>query len=74
MVDPLVPLAFGDRTVLIAPVDTMGGRVEVGRLPYTLRILLENVARAAALGVGAAGELQAIAAWEPAAEPKNENA
>src|SRR5690348_10855897 len=37
MVDPLVPLALGDRTVLIAPVDTMGGRVEVGRVPYTLR-------------------------------------
>ncbi|HUF91660.1 MAG TPA: aconitase family protein, partial [Candidatus Limnocylindria bacterium] len=58
--------------MLIAPIDAAGGSARIARLPYTLRILLENVARAAALGLGAAAETQAIAAWEPAAEPRHE--
>ncbi len=70
--EPLVPLVVGDRTVLIAPIDAADGSARIARLPYTLRILLENVARAAALGLGAAAETQAIAAWEPAAEPSHE--
>ena len=47
--DVLVPLTVGRRTVLIAPIDSLRVGVDVGRLPYTLRILLENVVRAAAL-------------------------
>ncbi len=70
MADSLVPLVVADQSVLVARIDALG--VDVGRLPYTLRILLENVARAAALGVGGAHEIQAIVAWEPSAEPKNE--
>jgi len=68
----LVPLVMADRSVLIAPIDAVGAGVDVGRLPYTLRILLENVVRAAALGIGDAHEVGAIAAWEPSAEPRNE--
>ena len=70
--EALVPLVVGDRTLLIAPIDATGGHARIGRLPYTLRVLLENVARAAALGAGAAEEVEAVAAWEPAAEPMNE--
>src|SRR5687767_2792911 len=70
MTDNLVPLVVADQSVLMAPIDGLG--VEVDRLPYTLRILLENVARAAALGVGGFEEIRAIAAWEPSAEPSNE--
>src|SRR5688500_292459 len=70
MADSLVPLVVDDQSFLVAPIDALG--VEIGRLPYTLRILLENVARAAALGAGGSHEIQAIAAWEPAAEPTNE--
>src|SRR5947208_61476 len=47
--DVLVPLTVGNRTLLIAPVDSVQTSIDVGRLPYTLRILLENVVRAAAL-------------------------
>ena len=70
--DVLVPLTVGSRTVFIAPVQSVRIGVDVGRLPYTLRILLENVVRAAALGLGAAHEIGAISAWEPTAEPRNE--
>src|SRR5436309_1850210 len=68
--DNLVPLVVADQSVLMARIDALG--VDVGRLPYTLRILLENVVRAAALGIGGAQEVGAIAAWEPSAEPRNE--
>ena len=69
MGDALVPLAVADRSVLIAPIGAAAAGVDVGRLPYTLRILLENVARAAALGLDGADEIEAVARWEPAAEP-----
>src|SRR5438067_403606 len=68
----LVPLTVGNRTVLIAPIDSVRTGVDIGRLPYTLRILLENVVRAAALGIGGAHEIEAISAWEPSAEPRDE--
>jgi aconitate hydratase len=64
----LVPLA-ADGSVLIAPIDAARSGIDVGRLPYTLRILLENVVRAAALGIGNADEIAAIAEWQPAAAP-----
>jgi aconitate hydratase len=70
--DALVSLTVGDRSVFIAPIGSIGVGVDAGRLPYTLRILLENVVRAAALGIGAAHEIDALAAWEPSAEPTNE--
>src|SRR5437773_2636841 len=68
--DNLVSLVVADQSVLMARIDALG--VDVGRLPYTLRILLENVVRATALGIGGAQEVGAIAAWEPSAEPRNE--
>jgi aconitate hydratase len=67
--DTLVPLAAAGRSVLIAPIASVGPGVDIDRLPYTLRILLENVARAAALDVGSSHEVQAVAAWEASAEP-----
>jgi aconitate hydratase len=72
MADALVPLKIGPRSVLIAPSANLGTGFDVGRLPYTLRILLENVARAAALGIGHADDVQAVTAWEATAEPTQE--
>ncbi|HEY7519204.1 MAG TPA: aconitate hydratase [Methylomirabilota bacterium] len=72
MADALVPLKIGARSVLIAPIAGVVPGFDVGRLPYTLRILLENVARAAALGINDENDVQAIAAWQPAAEPTKE--
>jgi aconitate hydratase len=72
MADALVPLKLGAQSVLIAPIASPVPGVDVGRLPYTLRILLENVARSAALALGDSREVEAIAAWEPTAEPASE--
>jgi aconitate hydratase len=66
----LVPLSVADQSYLVARIESLG--VDISRLPYTLRILLENVARAAALGIGGSDQIEAIAAWEPSAEPNNE--
>ncbi len=41
--------------------------VEIGRLPYTLRILLENLLRA-----GDEAGVRAVAGWDPGAEPSHE--
>jgi aconitate hydratase len=68
----LVPLVVAEQTVLIAPIDAAGRSDGVGGLPYTLRILLENVTRAAALGVDDGRGIRAIAAWSPSAEPNDE--
>jgi aconitate hydratase len=45
----------------------MGPERDLARMPYTLRVLLENVARR-----GMDGEVEAIAAWRPGAEPRDE--
>ncbi|MHB8635868.1 MAG: aconitate hydratase AcnA [Fimbriimonadaceae bacterium] len=44
----------------------------VDRLPYTLRILLENLLRTEGSGSVTAGDIKALALWEPSAEPSNE--
>jgi len=49
----------------IARLDALG--VDLERLPYTLRILLEM-----ALRLGSPDEVEAVAGWDPAAEPANE--
>jgi aconitate hydratase len=64
----LVPLET-DPSVLVAD---LAASVDLDRLPYTLRVLLENVLRAEALGLGSADDVRAVAEWDPAAEPRDE--
>src|SRR5262245_15085588 len=59
-------LAVGDRTFRIHRLSEAEG-VDLQRLPYTLRVLLENVLRA-----GDEDGLHAIAAWDPHADPAHE--
>src|SRR3954465_12464056 len=47
-------------------------RFDVARLPYTLRVLLENVLRQEANGTISAGEVEAVAGWVASAEPSQE--
>jgi len=56
-------LAVGDRSYSIQPLDGHGAE----RLPYTLRVLLENVLRNAG-----EDEAQAVAGWDAHAEPARE--
>jgi len=57
-------LRAGDRSVSYAPLVSVDG---VERLPYSLRILLENAVRS-----GSESGVEAVAQWEPQAEPSRE--
>jgi aconitate hydratase len=62
----------GGRSLSIARLDALAGETDVARLPYTLRVLLENVLRSEALGRGSPDEVRAVAGWDSQAEPKDE--
>jgi aconitate hydratase len=68
----LAEIQAGRRSLTIARLDALAGETDVARLPYTLRVLLENVLRAEALGQGSADEVRAVAGWQAQAEPAAE--
>src|SRR5436190_24357056 len=60
-------LNVGDRNVEIYRLATLQDRWDIARLPYTLRILLENVLRA-----GNEHDVEAVAGWVATDEPARE--
>jgi aconitate hydratase len=66
MVEP-AQLRVGERSYRIVRLDSLQARWDVARLPYTLRILLENVLRN-----GSEAEVEAVAGWVADAEPSQE--
>jgi len=60
-------LTVGDRSYAIHRLDALQERWDVARLPYTLRILLENVLRN-----GGEAEVEAVAGWVATDEPSRE--
>jgi aconitate hydratase len=60
-------LRVGDQTYSIHRLDALQARWDVVRLPYTLRILLENVLRN-----GDDAEVEAVAGWVATDEPSRE--
>jgi aconitate hydratase len=60
-------LEAGGRTHEIFRLDSLQERFDVARLPYTLRVLLENVLR-----TGDDEDVEAVATWDAAAEPSEE--
>jgi aconitate hydratase len=64
MADPET-LTVGGRELAIVRLDALDA--DVTRLPYTLRVLLENVLRA-----DEASEVDAILRWDPTADPSDE--
>jgi aconitate hydratase len=60
-------LRVGDETYAIYRLDGLQASRDVSRLPYTLRILLENVLRN-----GTEDEVEAVAGWVAADEPSRE--
>src|SRR4249919_1741674 len=60
-------LRVGDETYSIYRLDELQAKWDVARLPYTLRILLENVLRN-----GSDEEVEAVAGWVAADEPNRE--
>jgi aconitate hydratase len=65
-------LAVGKRRFQIYRLDALAQRFDVAGLPYSLKILLENLLRTEGNGAVSAQDIEALAAWEPAAEPRNE--
>src|SRR5881398_1858966 len=60
-------LAVGDRTYRIFRVGELQPAYDVARLPYTLRVLLENVLRN-----GTEADVEAVATWDGRAGPSKE--
>ena len=60
-------LHVGDRSYEIFRLDALQAIHDVARLPYTLRVLLENVLRN-----GDDADVEAVAAWDAKAEPSRE--
>lgn len=60
-------LAVGDRKLEIHRLDSLQEQWDVARLPYTLRILLENVLR-----TGDRSDVEAVAGWVATDEPNRE--
>ncbi len=60
-------LTVGDRSYEIYRLDELQATYDVARLPYTLRVLLENVLRN-----GGEADVEAVARWDAKAEPSNE--
>jgi aconitate hydratase len=62
-------LQVGDGDVEIYRLDALQERFDVLRLPYTLRILLENVLRNEDGATVTAADVEAVAGWVASAEP-----
>src|SRR4051812_39974949 len=60
-------LRVGERTYEIFRLETLQASYDVGRLPYTLRVLLENVLR-----TGSEHDVEAVASWDANAAPSQE--
>ena len=65
-------LRVGDREVELFRVDALQERFDVLRLPYTLRVLLENVLRHEDGATVTATDVEAVAGWVASAEPSQE--
>src|SRR5215213_5031043 len=65
-------LSVGHESYEIVRLDALQSQYDVFRLPYTLRILLENVLRAEADGKAGVDEVEAVARWDARAEPTSE--
>ncbi len=65
-------LTIGERSVDIFALAALRSRFDVARLPYSLKILLENLLRTEGNGSVTAADIEALATWDPAAEPSKE--
>ncbi len=65
-------LEVGGRSYEVFRLDALAERFDVARLPYSIKVLLENVLRLEDGNSVSAADVEAIAAWEPKAEPSIE--
>src|SRR3712207_1356643 len=65
-------LKGGDRTFEIFRLDALQSKFDVARLPFSLKVLLENLLRTEGNGAVGAEDIEALARWDANAEPSNE--
>jgi aconitate hydratase A / 2-methylisocitrate dehydratase len=65
-------LEVGSKSYEVFRLDALQERFDVARLPYSLKVLLENVLRLEDGGPAGAGYVEAIAGWDAAASPSAE--
>jgi aconitate hydratase len=65
-------LEVGGRRFEIFRLDALQPRFDVARLPFSLKVLLENLLRTEGGGSVSAADVEALAGWEPQAEPSRE--
>ncbi len=70
--DARATLAVGDRRLEIFRLDALPAAYDVARLPFSLKILLENLLRNEGNGAVSAEDVEALARWDPHAAPSRE--
>src|SRR6195256_2273693 len=65
-------LAVGDRKLDIYRLDALQSKFDVARLPFSLKVLLENLLRTEGNGSVTAKDIEALASWDAKADPSQE--
>src|SRR5690349_22304251 len=65
-------LRVGDRELEIFRLDALQSRFDVARLPFSLKILLENLLRTEGNGAVEASHIETLARWDAKAQPSEE--
>jgi aconitate hydratase len=70
--DARATLSVGGRDLTIYRLDALQSRFDVARLPFSLKVLLENLLRTEGNGAVTAADIEALATWDAKAEPSKE--
>ncbi|MBJ7329783.1 MAG: aconitate hydratase [Solirubrobacteraceae bacterium] len=70
--DARATLTVGDRSLDIYRLDALQAKYDVARLPFSLKILLENLLRTEGQGSVDADDIVALATWDAKADPSKE--
>src|SRR3954468_15528714 len=70
--DARATLDAGDRKLDIFRLDALQAKYDVARLPFSLKVLLENLLRTEGNGSVTAKDIEALAQWDAKAEPSGE--
>src|SRR3954470_7991017 len=70
--DARATLEVGDRRLDIFRLDALQSKYDVARLPFSLKVLLENLLRTEGNGSVTAPDIEALATWDAKADPSKE--
>src|SRR3954452_10334930 len=72
--DARATLRAGDREHEIFRLDALQPKYDVARLPFSLKVLLENLLRTEGNGSVTKADIEALGTWDAAAGPSHESA